>query len=179
MREIVGRVGKLVGHEVLFGIGRDHFARQTYGAVGPLRGRGKYHLRPVRTQDLAPFDRHRLAHHDLHGIPFDYSRYGEPDTRIARRGFYDGLARTQCAAAFGGLHHPHGYAVLYAARGVEPLQLGIYVHARIGAQSVDPHHRRGAYRLQDILFYHDESRIDYFLKNINKYLTNEIFLKIS
>jgi len=154
MRQVIARIGKLVGHEIFVGVAGHLAAGQADRPVGSLLGGRQNHLGPVGADDLPPFDRHRFAHHDLHGIALDNPHDGQPDARVARRGFDDRLAGRQASVLLGGLDHPQRNAVLDASRGIEAFELGEDFHFRIGAQPVDPNHRGRADGPQNILFNH-------------------------
>ena len=152
--QVVAGVGELVGHEIPAGSVGDFFPRQADRPVSPLLGGRQNHLRTVGADDLPPFDRHRFAHHDLHGIALDDPHDGQPDARVARCGFDDRLAGRQPSVPLGGFDHPQRNAVLDASRRIEAFEFGEYFHVRIGAQPVDPHHRGRADGPQNILFNH-------------------------
>ena len=164
VRQIVARIGELVGHEIGVGILGHLFPRQPDRSVGTLGSGRQDHLGAVGTDDLPPLDRHRLAHHDLHGIALDDPHDGQSDACIARRGFDDGLAGGQPPVLLGRLDHLERDAVLDAARGVESLELRINVDVRIRAQPVNPHHRGISDGFQNIFFHRNsnlsESRKD-------------------
>ena len=55
--QVVGCVGKLVGHVVFVGVLGHHAAGEAYGSIGALVGGREDDLGAVRADDLAPLDR--------------------------------------------------------------------------------------------------------------------------
>lgn len=154
MRQVIARIGKLVGHEIFVGVAGHLAAGQADRPVGSLLGGRKDHLRTIGTNYFTPLDRHGAAHHDLHGISLDDADDGQADARIARRRFDDRLAGREAPVLFGLLDHPERNAVFDAARGVETFEFRIDIDVRVGAKPVDPHHRGSPDSTQNILFYH-------------------------
>ena len=119
-------------------------------AHAALRGRRQHHLGAEEAHQLAPLDAEGLGHRHDQRIALLGADHGEPDAGVAAGGLDHRLARLQLAGLLGGLDDAERQAVLDRAQRIEGLDLDEQVGARRG-QPVDPHHRRVADRLQDVL----------------------------
>ena len=126
----VGRVVKLVSHEVGVGIFPGQAVDLLDGTVGAQMARSEQNLRTARPEDFLPFYTGRLAHGQQQPVPLDRADHGQADTRVAAGGFDHRLARFQFARSFPVLDHEQCRPILDGSARVEVLQLGQHTDTR-------------------------------------------------
>ena len=146
----IGFILELPGHVPAMRFGKlDGLIDHANGALGG----GSYNdLRSKEPHQLAPLDAEWLRHGDHKRIALGCANHGKANSRISACRLDDGLARLELSRLFGRLDHPESQSVLDRTKRIEGFNLHEKVHA-LRRQTVDPHHRRIANRLEDILVF--------------------------
>jgi hypothetical protein len=153
MHPRIGFVEILVGHEGprrLVGDAPGQVAVLA-GMIGGQLGGSQDHLGAVGLEQVHLVGRNAIGHGDHEAVALEARRDGQAYPRVPEGGFHQGGAGLEPALRFGRLDHGQAGAVLHAAAGIEPFQLGQDVGAARARQAAQAHQGRLADQFEDVV----------------------------
>ncbi len=119
----VGRVAVLIGIEIFFGIGGDHFFHFTDRAIGAFVAGSDDQFGSECAEDFLALMRSAVRQAQRDAVAERRANHGVSDAGIAAGGIDDAFAGRQLAGSEAGLDHAQGRAILDRASWIEPFRL--------------------------------------------------------
>ena len=132
----VGRIAVLIGIEIFFGIGGDHFLHFADRAVGAFVAGSDDEFGSECAENFLTLVRSAVRQAQGDSVAECGGDHGVGNAGVAAGGVDDALARCQLAGGQAGLDHAQGRAILDGAAGVEPFGLGGELD--VGVVAADP-----------------------------------------